>query len=1055
MKKLTLAIFLHLLLVPVFSQKSSLRIFQKTFKTYMYSDPDPVPHPQSNIYPYFRFDGYTDEPVDKDWTIVELENEWIKVHITPEIGGKIWGAWEKSTGFPFIYANDVVKFRDVAMRGAWTSGGIEFNFGDIGHAPTVATPVDWTTRENADGSVSCFVGALDLSSRTRWMVEINLPADKAYFTTRSRWYNCTPFETSYYHWMNGGFRAEGDLEFCFPGTNYIGHEGELHTWPIDEKGRDLSFYKNNDFGSYKSYHVLGEPTDWFGGYWHDDDMGVVHYSPYADKLGKKIWIWGLSRQGYIWENLLTDKSGQYVELQSGRLFNQASPGSINSPFKHVAFKPYTTDEWTEYWYPVKGTGGISYADERGALNLAAQDDSVRISFVALQEMTEEIEISQGMETVFKMNLKLRPMEVFEKKLKVDPKNLTIKIGNRVVPIGGAKEPPSKRPLTSSEAFDWGSGYGKFLKGKDLMNQRRYAEAMDELRSCLEQEPNTEAMSAAAEILIRQGEFGGAISVCQAALAINTYDPAANFLTALANENLAEHPLKNSAGASRTFFIYALDGYSVAALSPTYRSAAYLRMAVLHLRENDLDKALQCIENSLAADPTNLHGLAVKSAILRLQNKYAAATVLLEKSLSEDPLNQIALFEKYLISREANDRRNFKESIRNELAFESYIETAAWYYDLRQYETALQALDIAPPHPKVDIWRALIFYKKGDDETAFEWAEKVAKSPVDFVFPFRWLELPFFKDLPTQVSNNWRIHYYSVILGSKITDGDVKLEFEKLGNTPDYPPFYLAKADLFKDEPTVVLASLERAWALAPGDWRTATRLANFHLENGNPAKALEYAEAGQKAHPKHSPMGLVYAKTLNANGLYEKTAAFLKTYKVLPAEGAYAAHDIWREANLHVALAKMTAKKWKDAFPWLDAAMALPENLGSGKPYFPDERLPMWMKAHCLKQLKKQGEAGVAKDYLFSYSNPDEAPGYLGEFLTALALRDAGKSMEAQQRLAAAPVGNTPAALQEWCKQVVQGQNPPPSSEGLSRDWKVAMGFLNLTPSPSPARRGE
>ena len=72
-----------------------------------------------------------------------------------------------------------MKFREIAMRGPWTSGGIEFNFGDIGHTPTTSTSVDYLTRTNPDGSVSCIVGALDLPSRTEWRVEIRLPRDKA------------------------------------------------------------------------------------------------------------------------------------------------------------------------------------------------------------------------------------------------------------------------------------------------------------------------------------------------------------------------------------------------------------------------------------------------------------------------------------------------------------------------------------------------------------------------------------------------------------------------------------------------------------------------------------------------------------------------------------------------------------------------------------------------------------------------------------------------------------------------------------------------------------
>src|SRR5680860_1067173 len=101
-------------------QKTTVREYSKIFKTYPFSDPDPIPN-IGKVYPYFRFDGYTDTPIQKEWKVVELENDYIKVMILPEIGGKIWAAIEKSTGKSFIYYNHVVKFRDVAMRGPWTS----------------------------------------------------------------------------------------------------------------------------------------------------------------------------------------------------------------------------------------------------------------------------------------------------------------------------------------------------------------------------------------------------------------------------------------------------------------------------------------------------------------------------------------------------------------------------------------------------------------------------------------------------------------------------------------------------------------------------------------------------------------------------------------------------------------------------------------------------------------------------------------------------------------------------------------------------------------------
>ncbi len=219
--------------------------------------------------------------------MVVLENKWIKVWVAPEIGGKVWGALDKKNNKYFIYHNNVVKFRDISMRGAWTSGGIEHNFGSIGHAPTVATPVDYHIQNNPDGSVSCFVGAIELTSRTEWRAEIRLPADKAWFEINSYWNNPTDLKTSLYHWQTAAADATNDLQFYYPGKAHIDHSGNAFTWPVMNDGRDISLYKNNDYNSSHSYHVLGEYGDWFAGYYHNSDYGFGHWTRHPVKPGKR------------------------------------------------------------------------------------------------------------------------------------------------------------------------------------------------------------------------------------------------------------------------------------------------------------------------------------------------------------------------------------------------------------------------------------------------------------------------------------------------------------------------------------------------------------------------------------------------------------------------------------------------------------------------------------------------------------------------------------------------------------------------------------------------
>ena len=303
------------------------------------------------------------------------------------------------------------------MRGAWVSGGIELNFGIIGHAPSSATPVDYLVKENEDGSVSCIVGAYDYLTRTRWESEINLEPDKAYFTTNTRWFNPTPLIQPYYQWMNAAYQVDGDLEFCFPGDHWIGHDGQAHNWPIDPERRDRSFYKHNAFGGSKSNHVLGGISDFYAGYWHDLDFGSGHYSIYGEKLGMKVFQWAHSRSGGIWEDLLTDSDGQYVELQSGRLYNQAVPSSTLTPFKHFGFEPYAQDGFTEYWFPVLGTKGVKKANEIGVLNIEREGDELTIFFCPLQQVEDILYVYENGELKAKYDINVDVLETWEGKVK--------------------------------------------------------------------------------------------------------------------------------------------------------------------------------------------------------------------------------------------------------------------------------------------------------------------------------------------------------------------------------------------------------------------------------------------------------------------------------------------------------------------------------------------------------------------------------------------------------------------------------------------------------------
>ncbi len=459
---LTLTVLLPMTAAASPPQKeATIREYSRSFPTYPFGDPDPVAA-MSRFYPYFRFDGFTDTPAPKAWKVVELSNDYLQLLILPEIGGKVWAAIEKSTGKSFLYFNHVVKFRDVAMRGPWTSGGMEANYGIMGHTPNCSTPVDYLTRRNPDGSVSCFLGTLDLLTRSTWRLEVRLPADEACFSTRSFWHSGSALDEPYYSWMNIGIKAGGNLQLVNPGTNSIYHDGKAYDWPINhENGRDISWYEKNNFDGPKSYHVLGRFSEFFGGYWHDDDFGMARFTPFGDKPGRKVWIWGLSRAGMIWEDLLTDHDGQYVEVQSGRLFNQNDDASTRTPFKHRAFPPYATDTWTETWLPVKETKGFVTASPWGAMNVTRDGARIHIRISPTKTLHDTLAVFDGDRLLEERKVTLEPMRTVEEivTLASPPKALRVCLGGDKMTYADDDSDLLTRPLEAPRNFRLGFGPG--------------------------------------------------------------------------------------------------------------------------------------------------------------------------------------------------------------------------------------------------------------------------------------------------------------------------------------------------------------------------------------------------------------------------------------------------------------------------------------------------------------------------------------------------------------------------------------------------------------------
>ncbi len=922
------------------SGKATVREYQKVFPTYPYSDPSPIPV-LSSLYPYFRYEGYTDKPVQKEWKVVELENDYIKVMILPEVGGKIWTAIEKSTGLPFIYYNHAVKFRDIAMRGPYTSGGLELNYGIIGHTPNCATPVDYVIQNNPDGSVSCVLGVLDLLTRSNWRVEVRLPKDKAYFITRTFWYNSTAIDQPYYHWLNGGYKASGNLEFIFPGTKYVGHEGEYADWPVNKSnGKKISFYEENNFGGYKSYHIFGKLANFSGGYWHDDDFGMVRYGAYDDKAGKKIWIWGLSGQGMIWEKLLTDTDGQYVEMQSGRLFNQNGYSATHTPFKHLNFEPYATDIWTEYFYPVLRTKGYVEANDYGALNVKSDNGMLKIFFSPVQKINDNLEVKEGNKVIFSKKLSLEPLKTFSDSIRFsgNSKNLTVTIGgNKLIYSSNPEAGVLSRPLDAPKDFDWTSAYGLYLQGKEDMDQKMYPEAEEKLNASLAKDHNyLPAIIKLTELSFRNMQYDKALELARKAMSIDTHDGACNYYYGLVNEKLGN-------------VTDAIDGFSIATMSVEYRSAAYTELARIWLKDRDLAKALNYAERAVDYNRFNIEALQLQAVVYRNLNDGAKESEVLNTILGYDPLNHFAMFEKYLLRNDEAAKTHFLSMIRNELPQETFAELATWYYNSGCVSEAEKVFGLSPKNAESTYWLSFIQKKK------------VNCSEINpaFAFPFRSETGDVLEQL-LKGQQDWLLKFHLALIYKDRNRID---ECEKLlkecGETPDFAPFYVSRAEIMAGKDVAGSeADLKKAVSI-DGSWRYQLKLAYFYLNHEKYDKALAIAEPFCKKHPDHFVMGSLYAKALLLTGKYRDADVLLSKINIIPTEGATEGHELYREAKLMQAVQMIAKKNYQASLKFIAEARKWPENLGVGKPYEEDidYRLEDWLTYICDSKMKKSSDA--------------------------------------------------------------------------------------------------
>ncbi|MDN3241477.1 DUF5107 domain-containing protein [Glycomyces tritici] len=370
------------------------------------------------VYPLPFIDAVAREKAPRDWDAIHLENEYVRLMILPELGGRIHIGFDKTRGHDFFYRNDVIKPALVGLAGPWVSGGVEFNWPQH-HRPATHLPVESRIESEADGSATVWCSDHDPFARMQGMHGIRLRPASALIELRGRLVNRSDEVQTFLWWANAAAKAGEDYQSFFPAevrvvadhakratSTFPAAQGEYYgiDYPARRTaerpdGDRLDWYRNIPVPT--SYMCLGGEDDFFGGYDHAAGAGFVHWADHRTAPGKKQWTWGDAPFGWAWDAHLTDDNGPYVELMAG-VFTDNQPD-----FAFLA--PGETKTFSQYWYPIQDTGPVHQATLDAAVRLDIDGTRVRIAAAATSSRPgAKIRLRAGDRTVYAAEGDLAP-----------------------------------------------------------------------------------------------------------------------------------------------------------------------------------------------------------------------------------------------------------------------------------------------------------------------------------------------------------------------------------------------------------------------------------------------------------------------------------------------------------------------------------------------------------------------------------------------------------------------------------------------------------------------
>lgn len=597
------------------------------------------------VYPYGVTDTLSEQKIVKQWQAVWLENDYLKVMILPELGGRVHRAWDKVKQRDFVYHNEVIKPALVGLLGPWISGGIEFNWPQH-HRPTTFMPVDFTIEAHDDGAQTVWVGETEPMHGLQVMTGFTLRPERAALEIGSRVYNGNTTPRHFLWWANPAVKGGDGHQSVFPPdvTAVFDHgKRAVSAFPIAtgtyykvdySAGVDISRYKNVPVPT--SYMAEKSQYDFVGAWCHDEDGGLLHVANHHIAPGKKQWSWGYSEFGQAWDKSLTDANGPYIELMTGIYADNQPDFTWLDAFEEKRFE--------QYFLPYHSLGMVQNASRDAVIKLQRTEMGCEWGVYAIAALTGYqliIREEGSAEPLFVETLSLEPASAVTGVLQEsDPARMTIELadanGNIVLyyqehqPQEVPLPEVAKAPLAANEIASTDEAW--FI-GQHLEQYHHASRSPFDyyLRGVALDPLDYRCNLALAMLEYNRADYPLAIVYATQALKRahrlnkNPQCGQASLIRASAYERLNKWP-----EAEEDFWRAVWSGNS--------KAGGFYGLARLAARRNDINGGLDFCAQSLRACPTNQAVLCLQNLLLLLSGQTERARQQRQRLLHDYPLN---------------------------------------------------------------------------------------------------------------------------------------------------------------------------------------------------------------------------------------------------------------------------------------------------------------------------------------------------------------------------------------------------------------------------------